>query len=127
MVPNDRKYSESHEWIKVDGTTATVGITDYAQESLGDITFVELPAVNKTVKKGQECCVIESVKAASDIFSPVSGTISAVNKTLEGSPEALNKSPYENGWIFKLTNVNAADLKPLMDGQSYQKFLEEHQ
>ncbi len=124
MVLNDRKYAETHEWVKVEGALAIVGITDYAQDSLGDITFVELPALNAAVTKGKECCVIESVKAASDLYTPVSGTIAEVNTSLETEPEKINKSPYDSGWLFKVKNFNAADLDSLMDSKAYEKFLE---
>lgn len=124
MVPSDRKYVDSHEWVKIDGDLAVIGITDYAQDSLGDITFVELPAVGTDVTKGGECCVIESVKAASDVYSPLTGVIAEVNSALEAEPEKINASPYEEGWIFKLKNFNAAEVDALMDSSSYEKFLE---
>ena len=124
MVPSDRKYVDSHEWIKIDGDLAVIGITDYAQDSLGDITFVELPAVGTEVTKGGECCVIESVKAASDVYSPLTGVIAEVNSELEAEPEKINASPYEEGWIFKLKNFDAAEVDALMDSSSYEKFLE---
>jgi len=124
MIPSDRKYVDSHEWIKIEGDLAVVGITDYAQDSLGDITFVELPAVGTEVAKGGECCVIESVKAASDVYSPLSGVVAEVNSLLEGEPEKINASPYEEGWIFKLKNFNTAEVDSLMDSAAYEKFLE---
>ena len=124
MIPSDRKYIDSHEWIKIEGDLAVVGITDYAQDSLGDITFVELPTVDTEVTKGSECCVIESVKAASDVYSPLTGVIAEVNSTLEEEPEKINASPYEEGWIFKLKNVDTAELDSLMDSAAYEKFLE---
>ena len=124
MIPDDRKYMESHEWVKIDGDIAIVGISDYAQDSLGDITFVELPAADSEVTKGKECCVIESVKAASDLYSPVSGIIAEVNTTLETAPEQINSSPYESGWIFKVKNFNPSELDSLMDPAAYEKFLE---
>ena len=124
MIPSDRKYIDSHEWIKIEGDLAVVGITDYAQDSLGDITFVELPTVDTEVTKGGECCVIESVKAASDVYSPLTGVIAEVNSTLEAEPEKINASPYEEGWIFKLKNFDAAEIDALMDSAAYEKFLE---
>ncbi len=124
MVPEDRKYMESHEWVKIEGDTAVVGITDHAQEALGDITFIELPEVDIEVSQGTECCVIESVKAANDLYAPVSGTIAEVNGELESSPEIINTSPYEKGWMFKIKGFNAADLDTLMDAGAYQQFLE---
>ncbi len=123
MIPEDRKYTESHEWVKINGSVATVGISDHAQDSLGDITFIELPAIGTEVKKGTECCVIESIKAASDINSPISGTIAEVNTILETKPEEINTSPYESGWIFKLKDFNLSELESLMDSNAYEKFL----
>ena len=124
MVPSDRKYVDSHEWVKIEGDLAVVGITDYAQDSLGDITFVELPAVDAEVTKGGECCVIESVKAASDVYSPLTGVIAEVNSVLEAEPEKINASPYEEGWIFKVKNFDTAEVGALMDSAAYEKFLE---
>jgi glycine cleavage system H protein len=125
MAPNDRKYSASHEWIMVKGDVATVGITDHAQDALGDITYVELPKTGIAVTKGSECCVIESVKAASDVYAPVSGTVSDANNALTSSPEIINQSPYEEGWLFRLNNVDDSGLDDLMDAAAYEKFLEE--
>ena len=117
-------YSEEHEWITVDGNTGTVGITDFAQEQLGDIVFAEVTKVNEEVTKDEEVAVVESVKAASDIFSPVSGLISEVNVLLEDAPETINSDPLENGWIFKITVTNPDELDDLMDLDSYNKFVE---
>ena len=117
-------YSEEHEWITVDGNTGTVGITDFAQEQLGDIVFAEVTEVNEEVTKDEEVAVVESVKAASDIFSPVSGLISEVNVLLEDAPETINSDPLENGWIFKITITNPNELDDLMDLDSYNKFVE---
>lgn len=121
--PSDRKYAESHEWIKVDGDIAIVGITDHAQDALGDITFIELPEVDAEYGKGDDCAVVESVKAASDIYAPVSGTVSEVNEKLEDEPELVNSSAFEDGWIFKLSNIDSAQLDSLMDAEQYEKFL----
>ena len=123
-TPTNLKYSKTHEWVKFDGTSATVGITGHAQEALGDITFVELPKVGTDVKKSAACCVIESVKAASDINAPVSGQVSEVNESLETAPESVNKDPYGAGWIFKLSGVKAADAAGLMDASAYDAFVE---
>ncbi len=123
--PSDRKYAESHEWIKIDGDTAIVGITDHAQDALGDITFIELPEVDAEYGKGDDCAVVESVKAASDIYAPVSGTITEVNEKLEDEPELVNSSAFEDGWIFKLSNIDTAQLDSLMDAEQYEKFLAE--
>ena len=117
-------YSEEHEWITVDGNTGTVGITDFAQEQLGDIVFAEVTKVNEEVTKDEEVAVVESVKAASDIFSPVSGLISEVNVLLEDAPETINSDPLENGWIFKITITNPDELDDLMDLDSYNEFVE---
>ena len=117
-------YSEEHEWIVVDGNTGTVGITDFAQEQLGDIVFAEVTKENEEVTKDDEVAVVESVKAASDIFSPVSGRISEVNVLLESAPETINSDPLENGWIFKITITNPDELDDLMDLDSYNKFVE---
>ena len=117
-------YSEEHEWITVDGSTGIVGITDFAQEQLGDIVFAEVTKANEQVTKDEEVAVVESVKAASDIFSPVSGLISEVNVLLEDAPETINSDPLENGWIFKITITNPDELDDLMDLDSYNKFLE---
>ena len=117
-------YSEEHEWIVVDGNTGTVGITDFAQEQLGDIVFAEVTKENEEVTKDDEVAVVESVKAASDIFSPVSGRISEVNVLLENAPETINSDPLENGWIFKITINNPDELDDLMDLDSYNQFVE---
>ena len=116
-------YSEEHEWITVDGNTGTVGITDFAQEQLGDIVFAEVTKANEQVTKDEEVAVVESVKAASDIFSPVSGLISEVNVLLEDAPETINSDPLENGWIFKITITNPDELDDLMDLDSYNEFV----
>lgn len=117
-------YSEEHEWITVDGSTGIVGITDFAQEQLGDIVFAEVTKANEEVTKDEEVAVVESVKAASDIFSPVSGLISEVNVLLEDTPETINSDPLENGWIFKITITNPDELDDLMDLDSYNQFVE---
>ncbi|MAK00549.1 MAG: glycine cleavage system protein H [Rhodospirillaceae bacterium] len=117
-------YSEEHEWITIEGNTGTVGITDFAQEQLGDIVFAEVTKANEEVTKDEEVAVVESVKAASDIFSPVSGLISEVNVLLEDAPETINSDPLENGWIFKITITNPNELDDLMDLDSYNKFVE---
>jgi len=117
-------YSEEHEWITIEGNTGTVGITEFAQEQLGDIVFAEVTKANEEVTKDEEVAVVESVKAASDIFSPVSGLISEVNVLLEDAPETINSDPLENGWIFKITITNPNELDDLMDLDSYNKFVE---
>ena len=124
MIPEDCKYAETHEWIRIEGTLAAVGITDYAQEALGDITFVELPLTGMVVEQGQECSVVESVKAVSDIYAPISGEVVEINHSLEDSPEKINEDPYGSGWIFKLKDYNKNELGDLMDAGAYEEFLE---
>jgi glycine cleavage system H protein len=124
MVPVDRKYTKTHEWVKIEGKLAIVGITDHAQDSLGDITFVDLPKTGTQVRGGGECAVIESVKAAGDLYAPVGGKISEVNEMLETTPEKINSDPYGEGWVIKIENFNAADLNNLLDAAGYEKFLE---
>ena len=122
--PANLKYSKTHEWVKIEETNATVGITHHAQEALGDITFVELPKIGADVIKDAACCVIESVKAASDINAPVSGKVSGVNENLETGPESVNKDPYGAGWIFKLSDVTLKEVSGLMDAKAYDAFVE---
>ena len=121
-VPADLRYAKSHEWLKVaaDGT-ATVGISDYAQNSLGDITYVQMPKVGATFKAGETFGVVESVKAASDLYAPVAGTVLETNPTLGSAPETVNKSPYAEGWMMKLKLANPADAAGLMDAAAYEK------
>ena len=123
-VPAELRYAKSHEWVKLaeDGT-ATVGITDYAQNSLGDITYVQLPKVGVTLKAGGTFGVVESVKAASDLYAPIGGTVVEVNTALDSAPETVNTAPYGDGWILKLKVSNAADADRLMDADTYEKQL----
>jgi len=116
-------YTQDHEWIDVDGTTGTVGITDYAQGQLGDITFVELPEAGATLKKGDAPCVVDSVKAASDVYAPVSGTVTEANAALEGEPELVNTDPESGGWLFRLTLSDTSELDGLMDRAAYDEFV----
>jgi glycine cleavage system H protein len=118
------RYTDQHEWIRLDGDEATVGITRHAAEALGDVVFVEVPAVGKAVGAGGEAAVVESVKAASDIYAPVSGTVSAVNTLLSGEPSKVNDDPEGEGWFFKLQGIGAGEFEKLMDGEAYKKFLE---
>lgn len=118
--PDDLKYAASHEWVRVDEDgVATVGISDHAQDALGDIVFVELPEPGTNVNARDEVSVVESVKAASDIYSPVSGEIVAVNEDLLEAPETVNSSPYDNGWFFKIKISDEAELDELMDAEAY--------
>ena len=117
-----RYFTEDHEWIDVDGNTATVGITDYAQGQLGDIVFVEVPGEGTEVTKGGDAAVVESVKAASDVYSPVTGTVTEGNPALEDDPALVNTAPESDGWFFKLTIADAAELDGLMDEAAYKAF-----
>jgi glycine cleavage system H protein len=123
-IPADLKFAKSHEWLNVasDGT-ATVGITDYAQNSLGDITFVQLPKVGAALKAGETFGVVESVKAASDVYAPVGGTVLEVNKALDSNPEKVNQSPYGDGWMLKLKLANAAEAAGLLSAADYGKVI----
>jgi glycine cleavage system H protein len=118
-----KRYSEEHQWVEVRGGKARVGITAYAAEELGDISFVELPDVGLVLAQGEPLCVVESVKAASDVFAPVGGTVSAVNERLEDEPELVSASPEKEGWICELNELDEADLENLMDEIEYEEFL----
>lgn len=125
-IPANLKYASSHEWLRAEGDGIyTVGITEHAQELLGDMVFVELPEVGETVGQGDDCAVAESVKAASDIYAPVSGEIVAVNDALSDSPERVNSSPYEDGWMFKIKIADEAELGALLDAAGYQSAIDE--
>jgi glycine cleavage system H protein len=125
-TPEDLYYASSHEWVKPgDDGIATVGISDYAQTELGDVVFVELPESNSQVSARDEVSVVESVKTASDIYAPVSGEIIAVNELLNDSPETINSSPYENGWIFKIHLSNEEELKELLSAEEYRENCED--
>lgn len=125
-IPANLKYVSSHEWLRAEGDGIyTVGITEHAQELLGDMVFVELPEVGETVGQGDDCAVAESVKAASDIYAPVSGEIVAVNDALSDSPELVNSSPYEDGWMFKIKIADEAELGALLDAAGYQSAIDE--
>ena len=121
QVPNDLKYAKSHEWVRASGDTATVGITDHAQHELTDIVFVELPEVGRKLKAGEACAVVESVKTASDIYSPVSGEVVEVNKAAADNPGLVNTEPYAGGWFFKIKLSNAAELNALLTPENYKK------
>ena len=118
-VPDGLRYSKDHEWAKVDGNRARIGITDHAQRELTDVVYVELPPVDKVVRQGEALGTVESVKAVSEIFSPLSGRVVEVNKGLEGTPEAVNRSPYGDGWMVVLEVANPDDAKALMDAAAY--------
>jgi glycine cleavage system H protein len=121
--PENLKYTKDHEWIRVDGDTGTVGITDYAQGELGDVVFVELPAVGKTLKAHDTFGTIEAVKAVSDLYSPVSGSVVEINTALEKTPELVNKDPYNAGWMIKIKISNPAELNDLLDAAAYKKLV----
>lgn len=123
-LPENLKYSPSHEWSKVDGDVLTVGITDFAQEQLGDVVFVELPEIGAQVAAGGAVAVVESVKTASDIYAPASGEVLEVNSALEDAPETLNSDPYEGGWMFRLRVADTAELDRLLSADDYQKIAE---
>jgi len=118
------KYTKDHEWIRVEGDTATVGISDYAQSQLGDVVFVELPAPGRALEQGKEAAVVESVKAASEVFAPVSGTVTEVNGDLEGEPAKVNSGAESDGWFFRMRLSNPAELDGLMDEAAYKDFVE---
>ena len=120
-VPSDLKYAKSHEWVRASGGTATVGITDHAQQELTDIVFVELPAMGRQVKAGEACAVVESVKTASDIYSPVSGEIIEVNPAVVDNPALVNTDPHAGGWFYKIKLSNAAELNALLSPDDYKK------
>ena len=123
-VPAGLRYAKSHEWVKLESDgTATVGITDYAQSALGDITYVQLPKVGATLKAGEAFGVVESVKAASDLYAPVAGTVVATNSGLDSAPESLNTAPYDGAWMLKVKLANPAEVAALLDAEAYQKLL----
>ncbi|EKM9528432.1 glycine cleavage system protein GcvH [Listeria monocytogenes] len=123
-LPKDLLYTEEHEWVKADDGSYVIGITDFAQDQLGDIVFVELPEVGDTVTKGDSIGSIESVKTVSDFYAPVTGKVVAVNETLEDEPELINSNPYDTGWILKLEEVEEADVKALLSSADYEKVLD---
>ena len=123
-VREDLKYTKSHEWVKVKEKIATVGITDHAQDELTDIVYVELPEVGKTLKKGDELCVVESVKSVSEIYAPVSGKVVKVNQKLDDSPETINASPYDEGWLVELEISDPSEVNNLLDSTDYKKVQE---
>jgi len=124
LVPDDLLYTQEHEWVKIEGGSAWVGITEHAQHELGDITFADLPAVGKSVAQGAELMVIESVKAASDVYAPLGGTVAEVNTALADTPELINKDPYGAGWLCILRDINAAEKTKLMSAAEYRAMLE---
>ena len=118
-IPANLKYTKDHEWASQDGETVTIGITDYAQGSLGDLVYVELPKVGRQVKKGEAIVIVESCKAASDVYAPITGEVVAVNDAAVADPSTVNNNPYEGGWLIKIKPSNSAELAELMDSNSY--------
>src|SRR5437763_10712312 len=118
-VPSDLKYAQSHEWVRLTGDTATIGISDHAQHELTDVVFVELPEVGRKVKAGESCAVVESVKTASDIYSPVSGEVTEANKAVVDNPALVNREPYGGGWFYKIKLSNPAELEALLGAEQY--------
>lgn len=123
QFPDELLYSMEHEWILVENETAKVGITDYAEQMLGDIVYVEIPEIGTEITKGEAFGVVESVKAASDIYAPVSGEVTGINEELGEHPEHINRSPYEKGWIIEIKIPNKADLDDLMDSKKYREYI----
>jgi glycine cleavage system H protein len=125
-LPDDLRYAKSHEWVRDNGDgTVTVGISDHAQEALGDLVYVEVPQVGKHVEAGEACAVVESVKAASDIYSPVGGDVVETNEALGDAPETVNEDPYGDGWIFKLRLADEQELEGLLDADGYARAVED--
>ena len=124
VYASDRKYAESHEWVKLEGELAVIGISDYAQDQLGDVVFVELPSVGATLSAGKALGVVESVKAASDVFSPISGKVEVVNEALKNAPDTMNKDAQGAGWFVKVRPSNPAEMGNLLDAATYQKKIE---
>lgn len=122
-VREDLRYTEAHEWLKIQNNIAIIGITDHAQAELTDIVFVELPEIGKEFKKGEELCVVESVKSVSEIYSPISGKVVDVNKKLDDSPEIVNESPYDDGWLVKLEIKDKSEIDSLLDVKLYKQIL----
>ncbi|MFH1304959.1 MAG: glycine cleavage system protein GcvH [Candidatus Omnitrophota bacterium] len=125
MAPKELKYTKEHEWVRIEGSEAVFGITDHAQSELGDITFVELPESGRAVKKAENISTVESVKAASDIYAPISGKVKESNDALQAHPELVNESPYEKGWICRIDITDPAEAGDLMDAAAYEKYLKE--
>jgi glycine cleavage system H protein len=123
-VDEKARYAKSHEWVRVEGTEAVIGISDFAQDKLSDVVFVELPAVGAALTAGKSCMVIESVKAAEEVFAPVTGTVTARNEKLEKSPELVNKDPFGDGWLLRVKLGAPAEVAGLMDAAAYRKLLE---
>lgn len=127
-VPSELRYTKSHEWVDVAGDgTVTVGVTDYAQQALGDLVFVELPESGENVEAGDTCAVVESVKAASDVYAPLAGEVVEINEQLTEAPELVNEDPFGEGWLFKLSVADEGDIEGLLDAEAYQALVEEEE
>lgn len=124
-IPEGLRYTPEHEWVRIDGDVATVGITDFAQDALGDLVYVDLPEVGASLASMQVCCEIESTKSVSEVYAPLAGTVLAVNGELVDAPEQVNTDPYGKGWIFSIRITNPADVDGLLDAAGYQKLLDE--
>ncbi len=124
-IPGDLKYTKDHEWVRVDADIVTIGIDDYAQQALGELVFVELPDVGASFNVGDDMAVVESFKTASDVFAPISGEVMGVNEALNDSPQTVNDSPYDDGWLVKLKVANAGELEALLDAEAYGAQLED--
>lgn len=122
-VPTELRYTKDHEWVKIEGSTATVGVTEFAQSELGEIVFVDLPAAGKKVTQGQSFCVLESTKAASDVYAPISGTVKSANADLASDPTKVNSGPYEDGWLVTLEGINESEVSKLMNAEEYKKHI----
>lgn len=125
-VPQELRYTKDHEWVRFENGVATIGITDFAQNELGELVFVDLPAVGKKLDARAVVCVVESTKAASDVYSPISGTVTEVNSALSSNPATVNSDPYKGGWLVKLNGVNEAELKALLSAAQYSELINNH-
>ncbi|MFH1239026.1 MAG: glycine cleavage system protein GcvH [bacterium] len=124
MIPENLKFSQTHEWVKVENGEAVIGVTDYAVEKLGDVVFVELPSIGRKINQKESFGVVESVKAVSDLYSPVTGKVTAINGKLSASPELLNKDPYGEGWIIKIEIKDSKEISNLLSAKDYEKFIQ---
>jgi glycine cleavage system H protein len=124
-VPSDRLYTRTHEWVRIDGDEATIGITDFAQHELGDITYIELPGIGDELGQSESFGIVESVKAASDIYMPLAGEVTEANEDAESSPELLNSSPYDDAWLIKIKIADSTQIDDLMDASAYERYLED--
>ena len=118
------RFTKDHEWVRLDGSTVTVGVTDHAQQALGDVVYVELPEAGRSVEAGEACAVVESVKAASDVYAPLAGTVAARNEAVSDDPALVNRAPHDDGWFFKIELADPADFDELMDADAYAKLVE---